>query len=167
MVKRGFFFVLFFYCDNEGNRFLRNVRLSLSYSSMTDCQLARHPFLTLMVFQHCMFSLLNLQFTLLKMATLSLNAHRYWYVNLARHFIRAIPYTGLCIRIATEQCTSCFPFQPVLQTFMCSHRQKYRMATNYSPHFRLTLITVLEMSRSGLHCSKELLKYHVNWLRGR
>lgn len=102
--------------DNEGNRFLRNVRLSLSYSSMTDCQLARHPLLMLMVFQHCTFSLLIVQITLLKMTTFSLNAHRWWYVNLACHFIRAVPYTGLSIQIATEQCISCFRFQPVLQT---------------------------------------------------
>jgi hypothetical protein len=37
-------------------------------------------------------------------------------VNLARHFIRTVPYTGCSIQNATEQCSSCFQFQPVFQT---------------------------------------------------
>jgi hypothetical protein len=111
-----FFISLFFYYDDEGIMFLRNVRLSLSYSSTTDCQLARHPLLTLIVFKHSKFSLLNLQFTLLKMTTLSLNAHRCWYVNLPRHFIITVSYTGCSIQNSTEQCITRFQFQPVLQT---------------------------------------------------
>jgi hypothetical protein len=92
---------------------------SLSYSSATDCQLARHQLLTLVVFQRSTFSLLKLPFTLLNVTTLSLNAHRCWYVRVssARHFIRAVPYTGCSVQNGTEQCITCFQFQPVLQTF--------------------------------------------------